>query len=230
MKKTSLLFLCAFLLSACTMEQLFLLPVPMTTPVLTATNTYTPLPTATPVTPTLTFTPTPTLSGVKPPTSIPEDTATPERTVTPFSLITPAFTPFPTIQMEGFVSILASPDTFYKGTKCTPSSVRFTVQVTDPANIKYALLFARFKSLRAERASKWTSIPMQTVGAGTFIHDLSSEQMLEDAFFQSAWVEYQLVGTTQSGVEAGRTDIFKQKMTMLECVPTPTMTPATVKP
>jgi len=230
MKKTSLLFLCAFLLSACTMEQLFLLPVPMTTPVLTATNTYTPLPTATPVTPTLTFTPTPTLSGVKPPTSIPEDTATPERTVTPFSLITPAFTPFPTIQMEGFVSILASPDTFYKGTKCTPSSVRFTVQVTDPANIKYALLFARFKSLRAERASKWTSIPMQTVGAGTFIHDLSSEQMLEDAFFQSAWVEYQLVGTTQSGVEAGRTDIFKQKLTMLECVPTPTMTPATVKP
>jgi hypothetical protein len=230
MKKTSLLFLCAFLLSACTMEQLFLLPVPTATPELTATKTYTPLPTATPVTPTLTFTPTPTLSGVKLPTATPEDTATPVETVTPFSLITPDFTPFPTIQMEGFVSILVSPDTFYKGTKCAPSSVRFTVQVTDPANIKYVLLFARFKSMRAERASKWTSIPMQTVGAGTFIHDLSSEQMLEDAFFQSAWVEYQLVGTTQSGVEAGRTDIFKQRLTMLECVPTPTMTPATVKP
>jgi hypothetical protein len=228
MKKISLLFLCAFLLSACTMEQLFLLPVPTTTPILTATNTYTPLPTATPVTPTLTFTPTPTLSGVKLPTATFEDTATPEILVTPFALITPNTTSFPTVQMNGFVSILVSPDTFYKGTKCSPSSVRFTVQVTDPINTKYVLLFARFKSLRAERASKWTSIPMQTIGAGTFVHDLSSEQMLEDAFFQSAWLEYQLVGTTESGKEAARTDIFKERVTMLECVPPPTV--VTLKP
>ncbi|MDP1548066.1 MAG: hypothetical protein Q8L87_18805 [Anaerolineales bacterium] len=212
------------------MEQFFLLPVSSPTPALTSTNTYTPVPTATPVTPTLTFTPTPTLSGVKPPTPTLEDTATPVVIVTPFDLITPNITPLPTIQMDGFISILASRDTFYKGTKCSPSSVRFTVQVSDPVNIKYVLLFARFKSLRAERASKWTSISMQTVGAGTFVHDLSSEQMLEDAFFQSAWVEYQLVGTTQSGKEAGRTDIFKERLTMLECIPIPTMTPATVKP
>lgn len=172
---------------------------------------------------------TPTLSGVNPPTDTPTDTATPVNTVTPLALLVLS-TPTPTVQMDGFLSVLVSPTEFYKGTNCVPASVRFTVQVIDAVNVKYVLLFARFKSLRAERASKWTSIPMQTVGAGTFAHDLYSDEMLEDAYFQTSWVEYQLVATTASGKEVGRTDIFKEKITMLACVPVPTLTPATVRP
>jgi hypothetical protein len=229
MKKISLTLILAVLISACSLEQIFLIPVPTGTPAPTSTITYTPIPTATPVTPTLTFTMTPTLSGVNPPTATPQDTVTPVISVTPLALITP-LTATPTVQMEGFLSVLVSPTEFYKGTNCVPSSVRFTAQVVDAADVKYVLLFVRFKSLRAERASKWTSISMQTIGAGTYVHDLYSDEMLEDAYFQTSWVEYQLVATTTSGKEVGRTDIFKEKITMLACVPTPTLTPATVRP
>jgi hypothetical protein len=226
MKKIFPLFLFAVLISACSMEQILFPQVSTLTPAPTFTNTNTPIPTATPVTPTLTFTTTPTLSGLIPPTPTFEDTVTPIISITPLDLITP-LTPTPTVQMEGFLYVRVSQNTFYKGTKCEPSSVRFTVQVADSTNVKYVSLFVRFKSLRAERASKWTNIPMQTIGAGTFVHDLLSDQMLEDAYFQTAWVQYQLVATTASGKEVGRTDIFKESITMLACVPTPVPTTLT---
>lgn len=229
MKKISLTLILAVLISACSLEQIFLIPLPTGTPVPTSTITYTPVSTTTPVTPTLTFTMTPTLSGVNPPTVTPEDTVTPVISVTPLALITP-LTATPTVQMEGFLSVLVSPTEFYKGTNCMPSSVRFTVQVIDAVNVEYVLLFARFKSLRAERASKWTTIPMQGVGTGTYVHDLRSDEMLEDAYFQTSWVEYQLVAATTTGKEVGRTGIFKEKVTMLACAPMPTQTPATVRP
>jgi hypothetical protein len=71
---------------------------------------------------------------------------------------------------------------------------------------------------------------MSSFGAGTYILDLSSDQMLEDAYFQTAWIEYQIVSTTKSGTEIGRTDIFKERLKMLECVPVPTPTSANVVP
>ncbi|NOH03592.1 MAG: hypothetical protein HND47_17350 [Chloroflexi bacterium] len=132
--------------------------------------------------------------------------------------------------MKGFLFVTFTPMEFYKGTKCEPSKVKITAQVQDRDNVKYVLLFARFKSMTSQRTGKWTNIPMETIGAGTYIHDLSSDEILEDAFFQTSWVEFQIVATSQSGRELGRTDIFKGKLKMLECVPTPTPTSANVKP
>lgn len=131
--------------------------------------------------------------------------------------------------MPGFVFVSASVSEIYKSGQCEPSKVKITAQVFDQNAVKYVLLFARFKSLTSQRASKWTNIPMETIGAGTYIHELSSDQMLEDAYFQTSWIEYQIVATTASGKQIGRTDIFKEKVKMLECIPTPTLT-ATVKP
>jgi hypothetical protein len=132
--------------------------------------------------------------------------------------------------MEGFVLVTISQNEIYKAKGCEPSTVRVTAQVDSVARIGYVLLFVRFKSLKAERASKWTSIPMSSFGAGTYIHDLSSSQMMEDAYFETSWIEYQIVSTTKAGTEIGRTDIFKERLKMLACAPTETPTSANVKP
>lgn len=197
---------------------------PTETPVPTQPDTATPLPTSTPVLPTSTFTPTPTLVGYKTstPTQPPTETASPS----PTSIVLPTNTFMPPVKMEGFVAVNTSLTEIYKDKGCFPAVVRITAQLTTTVNVAHVLLFVRFKSLKAERAAKWTTIEMQPIGAGTFIHDLASSQMLEDAYFETSWIEYQVVSATQGGKEVGRTDIFKERLKMLECIP-PT---ATLKP
>ncbi len=230
MKKIFIIFFSAFLSFACSVGSFSLAPASTSTPIPTATNTYTPIPTATPVTPTLTFTLTPTLVGIKSPTPTPEDTATPNVSPTPpVVFITPG-TATPTMQMEGFVSVIASASEFYKGRKCDPSSVKFTAQVLDQSKVKYVLLFLRFRGLTSGNASEWTSISMETIGAGTYVHDLYSDEIKNEAFYTTAWVEYQFVATTSSAVEVGRTAIYKERLVMLPCTTTPTPTLGTITP
>ena len=199
------------------------------TPAPTNTNTSTPQPTFTPVTPTLTFTLTPTLIGFRTPTSTSDVTQTATlSSVTPLAMI-PLNTATEIFNMQGFVFVNVSATEFYKDRACEPSFVKISAQAGLP-DTAYVLLFVRFKSLTAERASRWTKFDMQTIGAGTFIHDVYSDEMLEDAYFQNAWLEYQIVATNVSGKEIGRTDIFKEKVKMLTCVPTPESVLPTVKP
>lgn len=127
--------------------------------------------------------------------------------------------------MEGFHLVTTSlPEIYKAGKGCEPSVVRITAQVSDTLRVKYVLLFARFKSLTAERAGKWTSLPMIILNPGVYVFDLSSDQMYDDAYFENAWIEYQIVSTNQSGVEIGRTGIFKERLTMIACV-SPSQTP-----
>jgi hypothetical protein len=227
MKKIIPILLVIFL-SSCSLGPLSLAPTP--TPAPTQTMTFTPPPTATPVLPTQTFTLTPTLVGIKSPTPTPVDTATTEATATSFLPTLPPPATLSSVKMDGFVFVTSSLNEIYKSKGCEPSITRITAQVASMDRVGYVLLFARFKSLKAERASKWTTIPMSSFGAGTFIHDLSSDQMREDAYFETSWIEYQIVSTTQAGTEIGRTDIFKERLKMLPCVIEPTATSANVKP
>ena len=229
MKNKIPLLIAALISFACSVGQF--MPLAATpTPVPTETITHTPLPTSTPITPTLTFTSTPTLIGFKTPTLTLQATEIPTlSSVTPLALITPN-TLTPTVQLDGLIFVNASETEIYKGAECEPFMVKITAQVIDRDKVSHVLLFARFKSLTSDRASKWTNIEMGTIGAGTYIHDLTSDQMLEDAFFQTAWIEYQIVLTNTVGREIGRSAIFKEKIKMLECIPTPTPIPATVKP
>lgn len=224
MRKPLILLLTALFSFACTLGPF--VPVDTPTPADTQTDTPTPPPTETPVLPTQTFTLTPTLIGYKTITPTSEFTETPPFSPTvPVTLAVPD-TATPPIRMEGFASVNISLNEIYKAKGCEPSVVRVTAQVANAVEAAYVLLFVRFKSLRAERAAKWTKIDMQPVGAGTFIHDLSSDQMLEDAYFETSWIEYQIVSTNQAGTEIGRTDIFKERLKMLECIPpTATMEP-----
>lgn len=227
MKKTTFILLLAIFSMSCALGPLA--PVPTQTPAPTQTETASPQPSPTPVPPTLTFTLTPTLIGVKTTTATPRDTPTLLPTDTPLPL-TSTKTPPPPVKMEGFALVTISLTEIYKAKGCEPSVVRITAQVSNFVGVEHVLLFARFKSRKAERTGKWTSIPMTSFGAGTFIHDLSSNELKDDAYFESAWIEYQIVSTDKNGNEVGRTDIFKERLAMLECVPTPSPTSANVAP
>lgn len=226
-KKIALSLLIIFSL-ACSVET-FIPATATPTPAPTQTDTATPLPTPTPVTPTLTFTLTPTLIS---------NTATPTIETTPTVFFSPTvtesfltpYTLMPPVNMKGFVYVNISLSEIFKARGCDPSVVRITAQVVNPVEVSFVLLFTRFKSLKAERTGKWTTVQMIPLGAGTYMFDLSSLLMKDDAYFENAWIEYQAVSTNQAGTELGRTDIFKERLKMVQCIFTATPTSATVKP
>ena len=224
MKKIYILLLCAVLLSSCS---LLTAVTPDAAPTREATSSSTDVPSSTPITPTLTFTATPPLVGQRTRTPTPSQTPdfTPTQvTITPLFLITPN-TPTPSVEMKGFIAVNISENEFYKGTKCQPASVKFTAQVGDPVNTAFVLLSVRFKSKQTGTTSKWTSITMQSIGAGTYTYDLVSDVMKGVDLFENAWVQYQFVATDSNSREIGRTDIFSERLTLLECEATPTPTP-----
>ena len=228
MKKIYICLVCAVLSFSCSV----LTPLATPTPVPTSTNIPTDVPSSTPTIPTSTFTNTPTLVGIKTETPTPEFTFTPDAVASLF-LFTPN-TPTPSPQMTGFLAVNVSEKEFYKGNQCQPTSVKFTAQVSDIINTAYVDLFVRFKSKQSDAASEWTRISMDTIGAGTFLHDLTAEEMKGGVSFQNPWVQYQFVATKANAREIGRTDIFSERLSLLECKPTPTPTlsptPTVLKP
>jgi hypothetical protein len=219
MKKTSILLLWALLTSSCSVEQLFLIPT--TTPTASATSTVTPtdVPSLTPTIATSTFTITPTLVGYKTETSTPEFTPTSTETPTVPPVLTTAT---PTVDMNGFVAVFTSHAEFFKKGICQPVSVKFTAQAANASGTAFVVLFVRFKSKVTGANSEWTSITMQNMGAGTFNHHLLAEDMKGVDSFRNSWVQYQLVATDSTTKVLGRTGIFNEKLTVLDCVPTPT--------
>lgn len=129
------------------------------------------------------------------------------------------------VKMKGFVSVAVSDAEFYKGKKCPPVSTKITAQVSDLANTAFVVLFVRFRSKLTGATSEWTSIGMQPAGTpGFYTHELVPLEMKGLDAFENAWVEYQIVATDPNTKEVGRTGIFKEQLTLLECVVTPTPT------
>jgi len=217
MKKFIFLIIFILLFSSCSLTNSSQTVIPSPT----IRSTSTPAPSATPTVPTTTFTNTPTLITL-PRTDTPTlENPVIESTATHLILITPN-TATPSPKIDGFISVLVSDSVFYKGKKCQPTSVNFTVQVSQPNRSSYVLLFVRFKGKRSGITGVWTSIKMDFKGAGTYTHDLIPDEMLGLASFQNAWVEYQLVTTEQNAAVIGRTDIFSERLSLLDCVASPT--------
>jgi len=195
---------------------------PTSTALPTSTNTRTPAPSATATVPTPTFTGTPTLIVI-PRTATPTPLVVLVQTTDTPVIIPTLATLTPSPKIKGFVSILVSQQEFYRAKKkCLPASVNFTVQVADAARSAYVVLFVRFKSKHTGVTSEWTGLKMDNKGAGTFNHDLTSIEMIGDTSFTNPWVEYQLVTTDSNTREIGRTDIFSERLSLLECNVTPT--------
>ena len=232
MKKNSILLIFTILLSSCSMTVDQFLGIPPTStivPTFTITNTPTEVPSFTPTVPTPTFTETPTLVGLKTKTSIPEFTST-ESTITSVgTTLLPSGTPISLVTqvpMKGFVKLSVSDEAFYKKKPCMPVSVKFTVQVTDPAPVTVVTLFVRFKSKLTNVASRWTSIIMekQAIGIGMYTYDLVPSDMKAVDLFDNAWVQYQIVSTDANSTVVGKTDVFSEGLTLLNCVLTATPT------
>jgi len=219
MKKIFIILLCAALLSACSIRQA------ATPTALAFTNTPTDIPSATPTIVTPTFTATPTLVGQKTATNTPDFTPT-ALPVTPFFLITPD-TVTPGMVMKGFISVSVSGTAFYKPAGCEPLSVKFNAQTGDPRNTAFVVLAVRFKSKQTGTTSEWTNLTMESLGTGTgtFTHSLISEEMKSAASYKNAWVQYQFIATDSKANEIGRTGVFSEGLTLLECEP-PTSTPS----
>lgn len=227
MKKNSLLLIFALLLSACSMTLDDILGrKPDVPPVPPASNTPTVAPTFTPTVPSPTFTSTPTLVGLKTKTPTENSTPTLLMLTQPGETLLPtvtAVTLLPQVGMKGFVSVSVSDAVFYKGKECLPVSVKFTAQVADAANVAFVVLFVRFKSKQTATTSEWTSIEMQRGPIpGFFIHDLVPLEMKAVDGFENAWVQYQLVATDANSNQLGRTDIFDERLSLLNCVVTST--------
>jgi hypothetical protein len=221
MKKILFVFLLLFLLSSCSMtvDQLFLIPTKTPVPTLTSTITSTSMPTLTATVVTPTFSLTPTLAGQKTPTLTLEPTLTiePSRTSVPPTLTS-------TVEMQGFVTVFTSKPEFFKAGICEPTSVKFTAQAANAAGTAFVVLFVRFKSKQTGATSEWTSITMQRLNPGTFVHDLVANEMKGVDFFRNSWVQYQLVATDSKTNEIGRTAIFDERLSVFDCIPTPTIT------
>jgi len=223
MNKIIVLLICACFTASCSLGGLILQPVSSPTPRATSTKTYTPIPSVTPVTPTLTFTLTPTLSGLKSATPTLEFSPTTESSITPLALITPN-TPTATIQMEGFVSVIVSSTEFYRGTSCFPSSVKFSAQVANAGLVDQVSLAARFTSKTSGNSGSWSYFNMQPVGGGTYSYELTAATIKGDTLYRNPWVDYQFIAITSTLKEVGRTEVFKERLSLLECAP-PTPTP-----
>ena len=220
MKKIFPLLIFAALLSSC-----FSTPTVIPSAEPTSTSVPTDTPSFSPTVPTPTFTDTPTLVEQNIKTSTPGITPT-LLTDTPEPVMTPIVF-LPKVPMQGFVKVSISDAEFYKGEACLPISVKFTAQVSDIGNTAFVLLFVRFKSKQTGATGEWAdSIAMQSTSAGTYVHDLITSEMTGLGYFINAWVEYQLVATNSNSDEIGRTGIFSERLTLLECeaTPTPTLT------
>jgi len=130
------------------------------------------------------------------------------------------------MEMKGFLAINVSNMEFYKGSDCQPSSVRITAQASDPLGTPMVVLFVRFKTKISGATSDWTRIMIPAKDySGTFTHDLLADEIKSVDFYHNAWVQYQFVAFTRDNKEIGRTGIFSERLTLLDCVPTPTPTP-----
>jgi hypothetical protein len=231
MKKFFLLLSVVLLLSACSMtlnEILGRQPTPMPLP--SATNTPTTLPTFTATVPSPTFTASPTMVGQKTGTATPISTPT-ALVLTPQQVTAlPTDTPVelvPQVDMTGFVTVSVSDEVFYKGKQCQPASAKFTAKVTDAGATSFVVLFVRFKSRQTGTTSEWTSIAMQQMNIpGMYEHELVPLEMKAVDGFENAWVQYQLVATDANSKQVGRTDIFDERLSLLNCVVTPTVSPS----
>lgn len=238
MKKFSFIFAFAIFLIACSFSAGQLPFAPTLVPTITLTRVLSPTPTSSPVPtqPTPTFTLTPTLIGYKSPTPTPQDTLTPTVTVTLtdiYSHITP-FTPTPNVKLEGFDSVSTSSNVFYKGKVCSPTSVKFTAYLSRKVKADFVVLFVRLVSKTSGAKSGWTSITIPNDGSGAFTYSLVPEEIKAVDGFENPWVQYQLVATTATNKEVGRTGIFDEYLSLLRCVPTetpsPVVTPTLLKP
>lgn len=222
MKKLNPALILIFLLSACSG-----LPVPI--PFLgTSTPTAPPQPTATPFALDPTHTPDLFVLNTLEPTTTPS-TGTPVITDTPPPSLTPTFRP--TITLEPidpslftpspniFLSVQRSTDRIVWGSACEGArSIRFTVQVMPVRRLRYVTLWYRLQDKYSGRHTDWGGgAILSDNDQGTYFYDLDLSQIHRYRYYEDAWFQYQLVGSTVTQRVLGRSVVSRTDVSLTHC-------------
>lgn len=232
MRKLPAVLLLVFLLQACTLNDMFLLPAEAPAPTLTPFITYTPLNTAGP---TNTLIPSPSPTIVRIPTQDPNQ---PFATFPPIPIFTAegaaSSVPFPTAigPGAGFDKVTVSESKVYWG-GCKHNAATIMATVDEPDEVTSVVIFTRVKSVEKEDYTPWTSgNVMYNNGNGVFTYRMIGSEVEGHNHYLRSWVYFQLVATDIKGNEIGRTRIFTDMISLFPCLcldPT-TGCPPTAKP
>ena len=186
------------------------------------------------------------------PTTVPEaatpdlPTITASATAAPSPTPTATHTPPPAGLLAG---LTVQPNQLVVG-NCGVNQVNFTVQVNDPVNTKQVVLFVRLRDANSTQQTAWNSGYAMNPGSqnGIFSYLLSTANIPENKQFDSAFLEYQFVGTGTGGEVIERSPTFGDvtitqcgislpfitiapQLTLLPIVqtPTPTHTPVIIR-
>jgi len=232
MRKLVVVLLLAVLMQACSMNDIFFLPVSTPTPSPSPFITFTPIntagPTSTPIPP-----PSPPIGRI--PTQDPNQ---PLATFAPIPIFTAAGAasqvPFPTAvgPGAGFDSVTVSESKIYWG-GCKHNEATITATVDDPDDVVSVVIFTRVKDENAEDYTPWTSgNVMYNNGNGLFTYRMIGSEIEGHNHYLRSRVFFQLVATDIEGEEIGRSRIFTDMISLFPCLcldPT-TGCPPTVKP
>ncbi len=205
----------ALLVLACGISDIPYLIAPTPSPFPTATAVPpTPSPQILPThtaTPTLTAPNTEVVATFPPPaTATPADTAT-NTPVPPTGSPTPAATE---LVGTGFNAVNLSNNVFYFGF-CQPTTVTFTVTVTNPVQIADLVLFTRFENKSTGFLTSWDKgVSMTLAGPGVYTRTLNSDHL---GVTEDSWVHYQFVGTDSQGQVVARSIVYHDTLSLLHC-------------
>jgi len=232
MRTLTVMLVSAFLLQACSLNDVFFMPANTPIPTQTIFITYTPIntagPTRTPIpspSPTIVRIPTQDFN-VTPATFEPIPIIIDGNTATPVATST-AYTPG-----AGFDSIKVSESKIYWG-GCKHNEATITATVDDPDEVASVIIFTRVKSAEEEDSTPWTSgNVMYNNGNGLFTYRMIGSEVEGHNHYLRSWVYFQLIATDVTGEEVARSRIFTDMISLFPCMcldPT-TGCPPTVKP
>ena len=209
----------AFTLSACSFNDVVALLVtptapPVDTETLAQVSTPSRTPTISPTPPTPTFTLTPTLAG-----------AAPDSGALPTLILIPTATPAPQMSFFGgpdsiITSMSVSNDTLYWGYCDAPHYVDFDVRLVNTVRVKYVLLFMRLVDKQGRQSTAWGGgAILNKVDGGHYTYRVRPGNIVHYDEFDDAWIQYQIVVTTSSLRELGRTPVYREDLTLKWCRP-----------
>jgi len=214
-----------FTLTACSMSDVMSLLVTPTAPlptVETPTPTIVTTPSNTPtITAVPTFTSTPTKAGFDSSFNAPSGDVQPLPTL----ILIPTATSGPKVSLFSepgsiILSLSVSSDILYWGYCDAPKRVDFDVRLANTIRVTNVLLFMRLVDKGGNQSTAWGGgAIMEEVGGGYFTYRVTPDNLAYHDEFKDAWIEYQVVVTTYGLDTLGRSQVYRNSLSLKYCRP-----------
>jgi hypothetical protein len=192
----------------------------------TATPTVFQTPSITPtITPVPTFTSTPTLVGANSGVNIDNGTDSGDANALPTLYVVPTVTSAPKTTLFGgqdsmIMSMSISNDILYWGYCDAPHYVDFDVRLTNTLRVTYVLLFWRLVDKGGNQSTAWGGgAIMKQVKGGYYTYRVRPENIAYYDEFKDAWIEYQVIITTNGLESLDRSPVYLYNLSLEKCLP-----------